>query len=176
MSETLEKFKQYLDKMKKYEHVNTLLYWDMKTGVPKLGQARHVDALTYFSTESFAMATSSELSGMLKTLSQPEEFSGLSDTMQFIVTRMKRDMDKDSRIPKERYEAFVRAQAESENAWEEAKAAADFFIFAPHLEKMIALTAELAGYTDPGRDVYDVLIDKYEEGMDAKTVDRLFGL
>ncbi len=175
MSETLEKFKQYLDKMKKYGHVNTLLYWDMKTGVPKLGQAGHVDALTYFSTESFAMATSSELSGMLKTLSQPEEFSGLSDTMQFIVTRMKRDMDKDSRIPKERYEAFVRAQAESENAWEEAKAAADFSIFAPHLEKMIALTEELAGYTDPGRDVYDVLIDKYEEGMDAKTVDRLFG-
>ena len=175
MSETLEKFKQYLDKMKKYEHVNTLLYWDMKTGVPKLGQAGHVDALTYFSTESFAMATSPELSGMLKTLSQPEEFSELSDTMQFIVTRMKRDMDKDSRIPKERYEAFVRAQAESENAWEEAKAAADFSVFAPHLEKMIALTAELAGYTDPGRDVYDVLIDKYEEGMGAKTVDRLFG-
>ena len=175
MSETLEKFKQYLDKMKKYEHVNTLLYWDMKTGVPKLGQAGHVDAVTYFSTESFAMATSPELSGMLKTLSQPEEFSELSDTMQFIVTRMKRDMDKDSRIPKERYEAFVRAQAESENAWEEAKAAADFFVFAPHLEKMIALTEELAGYTDPGRDVYDVLIDKYEEGMDAKTVDRLFG-
>lgn len=175
MSETLDKFKQYLDKMKKYEHVNTLLYWDMKTGVPKLGQAGHVDALTYFSTESFAMATSPELSGMLKTLSQPEEFSELSDTMQFIVTRMKRDMDKDSRIPKERYEAFVRAQAESENAWEEAKAAADFSVFAPHLEKMIALTEELAGYTDPGRDVYDVLIDKYEEGMDAKTVDRLFG-
>ena len=85
MSETLEKFKQYLDKMKKYEHVNTLLYWDMKTGVPKLGQAGHVDALTYFSTESFAMATSSELSGMLKTLSQPEEFSEAALIAQIMI-------------------------------------------------------------------------------------------
>ena len=61
MSKTLEQFEQYLDKMKKYEHINTLLYWDMRTCAPKLGQAGHIDALTYFSTESFAMSTSDEL-------------------------------------------------------------------------------------------------------------------
>lgn len=48
MSKTLEQFEQYLDKMKKYEHINTLLYWDMRTCAPKLGQAGHIDALTYF--------------------------------------------------------------------------------------------------------------------------------
>lgn len=51
MSKTLEQFEQYLDKMKKYEHINTLLYWDMRTCAPKLGQAGHIDALTYFSTK-----------------------------------------------------------------------------------------------------------------------------
>lgn len=34
MSKTLEQFEQYLDKMKKYEHINTLLYWDMRTCAP----------------------------------------------------------------------------------------------------------------------------------------------
>ena len=92
MSKTLEEFEQYLDKMKKYEHINTLLYWDMRTCAPKLGQAGHIDALTYFSTESFAMSTSDELYGMLETLKTPEEFAQLSDTMKFIVTRMQRDM------------------------------------------------------------------------------------
>ena len=48
MSKTLEQFEQYLDKMKKYEHINTLLYWDMRTCAPKLGQTGHIDALTYF--------------------------------------------------------------------------------------------------------------------------------
>lgn len=70
---------------------------------------------------------------------------------------------------------MVREQAESGNAWEDAKNASDFSIFAPHLEKMIALTKEMAGYTDPGKEVYDVLLDKYEEGMDSATIDRLFG-
>ena len=136
MSKTLEQFEQYLDKMKKYEHINTLLYWDMRTCAPKLGQAGHIDALTYFSTESFAMSTSDELYGMLETLKTPEEFAQLSDTMKFIVTRMQRDMEKDRRIPKDRYEVMVREQAESGNAWEDAKNASDFSIFAPHLEKI----------------------------------------
>ena len=48
MSKTLEQFEQYLDKMKKYEHINTLLYWDMRTCAPKLGQEGHIDALTIF--------------------------------------------------------------------------------------------------------------------------------
>ena len=109
MSETLTKFKEYLDKMKKYEHAVTLLYWDMKTNTPKLGQEGHIDALTYFSTESFAMSTSDELSGMFDTLATPEEYDQLDDTYKFIVTRMKRDMDKNKRIPKDRYEAFVKA-------------------------------------------------------------------
>lgn len=121
MSKTLEQFEQYLDKMKKYEHINTLLYWDMRTCAPKLGQAGHIDALTYFSTESFAMSTSDELYGMLETLKTPEEFAQLSDTMKFIVTRMQRDMEKDRRIPKDRYKVMVREQAESGNAWEDAK-------------------------------------------------------
>lgn len=174
MSETLEKFKAFLEEKNQYDHVTTLLYWDMETVTPKAGQAGHVDALTYFSTKSFEMGTSKELGEMLDTLAKPEEFEALDDTMKFIVTRMKRDMDKDKRIPKERFEAFVRAQAEAGNAWRDAKNASDYSVFAPHLRNMIEMTAEMAGYTDPGKEVYDVLLDKYEESMDSATIDRLF--
>ena len=58
----------------------------------------------------------------------------------------------EQRIPKEFYESFVKAQSESENAWEEAKEKADFSIFAPHLQKMIDMTAEMTGYTDPEKE------------------------
>ena len=49
MSRLLEEFKEYLKEMNQYDHVTGLLQWDMQTTVPKLGQAAHVDALTYFS-------------------------------------------------------------------------------------------------------------------------------
>lgn len=174
MSRKLDELKDYLDKMKQYEHVVTLLYWDMKTNTPKLGQEGHIEALTHFSSESFAMATSEKLGEMLDALAAPEEYEKLDDKWKFIVDRMKYDYDRDRRIPADVFEEYVRAQAESGNAWEEAKNASDFSIFAPHLEKMITMKKQITGYTDPGMDVYDAMLDQYEKGMDSETIDRLF--
>ena len=175
MSQKLEALQQYLEKMNRFEHVSTLLYWDMRTCAPKEGFERHADAVAYFSTQAFEMSVAKELGDLLDELAQPEEFDGLDDKWKFIVTKMKRDFDKNKRIPTEVYERYVRAQSEAERAWEEAKNASDYSIFAPHLKAMIELTKELTGYTDPDKEVYDALLDQYEEGMDAATIDRIFG-
>lgn len=175
MSNKLEELQAYLHKMNQYERVVTLLYWDMRTTAPKNGFEGHADALTHFSTEQFQMSTSEELGILLDDLAKPEEFEQLDDMWKFVVKRMKRDMDRNKRIPKDVFERSVKAQAESANAWEEAKNASDYSIFAPHLKNMIEITKEIAAYTDPGKDVYDALLDQYEEGMDSATIDRLFG-
>ncbi len=174
MSKKLEELQAFLKEQNMYDHVTTLLYWDMETSVPKLGQEAHVEALTKFSTESFTMGTSDRLGELLDALAAPEEFEALDTMWKFIVTRMKRDFDRNKRIPVDVYEAYVREQAESGNAWREAKNASDFSIFAPHLEKMIARTKERAAYTDPDKEIYDALLNQYEEGMDSATIDRLF--
>ena len=35
MSKKIEDLQKYLEKMNRYNHVVTLLYWDMRTGMPK---------------------------------------------------------------------------------------------------------------------------------------------
>lgn len=174
MSTTLDEFKQYLDKIKQFNHITTLLYWDMRTCSPRMGLEAHGDAMAYFSTEHFALTTSDELGTMLDKLASPEEFNRLDDTMKFIVTKMKKNYDREKRIPKDFYEKYVRTQTAAEAAWEDAKNSADFGIFAPHLEKIIQLTKEMTGYTNPDKDVYDALLDTYEEGMDSAAIDTLF--
>jgi len=175
MSQKLEALQKYLEKMNRLNHVSTLLYWDMRTGAPKEGFAAHADAVAYFSTEAFQMGTSEELGNMLDALAQPEEFEALDDKWKFIVKKMKHEFERDKRIPAEVYERYVRAQAESEHAWEEAKNASDYAMFAPHLKQMIELTKEITAYTDPDKEVYDALLNQYEEGMDSATIDRIFG-
>ena len=174
MSKLLEEFQEYLKKMNQYEHVITLLYWDMKTCTPKLGQEGHVEALTHFSTEVFTMSTSEQMEEMLTELTKPAEYDALTDTWKFIVTRMKRDFDRNKRIPADLYKTYVQTQAEAGNIWVDAKEKSDFGLFAPYLQKMIDLTVEMAGYTDPGVEVYDALLNQYEEGMDSATIDGLF--
>lgn len=174
MSRLSEEFKQYLVKMQQYEYVVTLLWWDMQTDTPRLGQPANIDAMTHFSAERFAMATSDELGRMLDSLTVPEAYDALDDTWKFIVSRMKRDFDRNRRIPAEVYETFVRAQGESTSAWVEAKQASDFSIYMPHLKKMIEMRREIAGYTDPDKETYNALLDEYEEGMDSAAIDQLF--
>lgn len=170
----LDRLKEYINKMNRYSHVTELLYWDMRTCMPQEGFEGHSDAMTEFSTERFKMATSDELFEMLNELSEPEAFAELDDTWKFIVRRMKRSIDEDRRIPEEFYREYVKEQTESEMAWEQAKRASDFSLYAPHLEKMIAMTKEKIHYVFPDKEVYDALVNEYEEGMDTATIDCLF--
>ncbi|MEE1077820.1 MAG: carboxypeptidase M32, partial [Agathobacter sp.] len=73
------------------------------------------------------------------------------------------------------FEEYTRVQAESSAAWEEAKNASDFSIYAPHLEKMIEMTKQMTKYREPEKDVYDALINQFEKGMDCETIDKVFG-
>ena len=78
MNDKLEQLQKYLEKMEQFNHVNTLLYWDMRTNTPKEGFAGHSDALTYFSTEQFSMSTSDELKTLLDTLAEPKSLKSLT--------------------------------------------------------------------------------------------------
>lgn len=175
MSQRLEELQKYLEKMNRYNHVVTLLYWDMRTGMPKGGFEKHADAVAYFSTEQFQMSVAEELGSMLDALMVPEEYEQLDDTWKFIVKKMKTDFDKNKRIPTEVFEKYVRAQSEAERSWEEAKNKSDYSIFAPKLKEIIELTKEITAYQEPEKEIYDALLNQYEEGMDSAIIDRLFG-
>ena len=58
MSETLTKFKEYLEKLSYYEHVSSQLYWDMQTQMPEKGMDYKVDTIAFFSMESFKSSDS----------------------------------------------------------------------------------------------------------------------
>lgn len=174
MSSLLEDLQAYLQKIEQYNRVITLLYWDMETMTPKNGFEGQTEALTFFSTEEFRLSTSDELDELLTRLSEEENYHNLDEKWQFIVKRMKRDIDKNKKIPEELYSRFVRQQAQAGNAWQEAKKQSDFSVFAPHLEQLIEMTKEMTAYTDPGEETYDVLLDRYEEGMTSEIIDGLF--
>lgn len=174
MSDTFEQFKEYLEKMNKYNQVLNLVFWDIETIMPKNGFQRHSDALTYFSTEHFKLTTSDELRGYLEKLNQPEEYDKLDDDWKFIVKKMKKECDEASRIPEEFYSEYVQKQAEAEQAWKEAKNASDYSIFEPHLQTLIDMNKQMIEYMYPGKEIYDAMLNQFEEGMDSETIDRIF--
>ena len=166
MSELLDKLKDINERLAQFETLGELLYWDMRTIMPEGGFDAHAAAMDYVETEAFRLENSDELYDILKGLSEPGEWDQLDDDWQFIVKTMREKQERSRRIPEEVFRRKVAISAESERAWEEAKKASDFSLFAPHLEKQIAITKEIKSYTHPGVEIYDALLDEYEKGMD----------
>ncbi len=174
MSEKSEQLKKHLDKLAQYRHVMSQLSWDFYTQTPKKGVGYKIDAITYFSGEVFKMQTSEELGELYEQLSQPEEFDALDDAMKLTVKRGKREYERNKRVPADFYQELVKESRISEKAWEEARENADYAMFCPHLQKMIDMKSRLAKYMEPDKEVYDTMLDMYEEGVDSALIDRLF--
>ncbi len=174
MEQTLKKFKEYYKRMKQYEQAGTMLAWDMQTASPKDSVDSKIESLGFFSTEKFKLSTSEEYGQILSELAKAENLSKLDDGMKITIKRELRDYTRFKRVPEAFYTEFVTEKARSEHAWEEAKQKDDFSIYEPHLDKIISMTKEFVHYIEPEKDVYEVLLDMYEEGMDSHTIDTIF--
>ena len=174
-SQELAAFLEKLRELNYYDRVCTLLSWDMYTQTPRAGFEGMADAMTFFSTKAFELSTSDEMLDLLKTIRESSEYDSLDEGMRFTVDRMLRDLEKNRRIPKDFYEEYVSLLSTGMKAWEDAKRSSDYSVFSPCLKEIIEKTIRKAEYTDPGKEVYDVLLDEHEEGMDSATIDRVFG-
>jgi carboxypeptidase Taq len=85
---------------------------------------------------------------------------------------------KDSLLPATFVSEFARQTSRAQSAWEKARIANDFSLFAPQLDKVIALSIKKAQYLKPlypqTHQIYDILLDQYEQGITQQILDPLF--
>jgi carboxypeptidase Taq len=174
MGKLFDDLKKEMQEEKYLSQAYGTLYWDLETSMPKGGLEDRSDTLAYIATEILKKQTSDERMKLLKDLTESEEFKALSKPWQKTVKFMLDEALRDKNIPPEFMNEFIKAQAICGSAWQDAKQASDFSIYAPHLEKMIEYTKKKAKYKYPERDAYETLLDMHEEGMDSATIDRLF--
>ena len=87
------------------------------------------------------------------------------------------NFDKEARKSVELAEREARLESEAFGAWQKARAAADFELFAPKLREMFDLKREVALATRPELakdEPYDGALDAFERGMTAQRLDEIF--
>ncbi len=174
MEETIRKFKEHLAKMAAYHHAFGVLSYDAETAMPKGGSAHLSMTYAVLSEELYKLTTSPELKAMMKEiLAHKDEVDAITRRE---AEKLNEDMERTEKIPMEEYVAHQVALNDASNAWHQAKVTNDFALFAPHLEKLVATYRRFAGYWDPDRPAYDVLLDTYEKGLNMETLDRFFAL
>lgn len=170
----VDRFKQYLKKINDYNHAITLLSWDMETKMPKKGAEAHISAITTLSGEAFKLQTGEQMNTFLGELQEEKNKGNLDEVTMVTVDRIQEEYDRFKNMPQELYEHFVETRNKSQNMWQTAKHANDFETMKPYFEEMIKVQKEMAYHMDAEKDAYDVWLNEYEKGIDAKSISALF--
>jgi carboxypeptidase Taq len=156
------------------ENTVRLLSWDRETYMPPGGAAGRSDQLALLNGLHHDRLTSDDLGSLLEDLSAGMDGVNPDGDEARIVKVMKRDFDRERRLPKELVEEVSRAGSDGLTAWHKAREAKDFSLFAPSLARNAALNRQLAdayGYADRP---YDAFVDGFEPGMTTAQLDTIF--
>ncbi len=166
----LQDFSKRVKDLYRFAAIQGHLGWDQETKMPPNGAKARGDILAWLATERHQRLTDPSLGDLISHL----ETEDLGDHDAANVREMRRKYDEAVKLPSEFISEYTKARSEALIAWQESRKESDFAKFAPHLEKMIALTRQKIDFLGCESTPYDVLLDEYEVGMTVSDYDPLF--
>ena len=174
MSKKLKKLSTLLAEIADLHNAAALLGWDQQTYMPQGGAEARGNQLATLSSLAHDKFTTDEIGALLDDLE--EEFAGAdseSDVQRLLqVTRY--DYDRKTRVPSKFVAEFAIVTSRAFEAWVKARAASDFSLFRPHLEKVVELNRRYISFFPPADHPYDILLDQFERGMKTAEVTDIF--
>ncbi|MEW6518362.1 MAG: carboxypeptidase M32 [Thermodesulfobacteriota bacterium] len=174
MSDKLQKLTTLLAEISDVNNAMALLGWDQQTYMPKAGAEARGNQLATLSRIAHQKFTDPEIGALLADLEK--EFAGAEpdgDVARLLaVTR--HDYERKIRVPADFVAEFALTTSRAFEAWVKARAAADFALFRPHLEKVVELNRRYITFFPSADHPYDLLLDQYERGMKTAEVQTIF--
>ena len=170
---TIEELHRKAKELTNLNSILALLQWDQEVMMPSGGAAGRAEQFSVLSTIVHKKITAPGLGKILQELSdEPEE---LSSADLSLIRMLKREYDKNTKLPEKFIADFSRLTSEALPVWVEARKKNNFEIFQPLLQKIISMSRQKADYLGYVDHPYDALLDLYEEGLTTNDLDVLFG-
>ncbi|MDQ3891935.1 MAG: carboxypeptidase M32, partial [Actinomycetota bacterium] len=131
-------YKQLKDRLATINDLHSaksLLFWDHQTYMPRGGVPSRAEQVATLSRLAHEMVTDDETERLLKASGEPDPCS--EDGA--LIRRARRDYERATRLPAELVAETSRVTSLAESAWVRARGESDWSLFAPHLEKVLAL-------------------------------------
>lgn len=170
MTETMQALRDLQKKLYAFQFALNVIDFDAQTVAPSESYPGRGEALEVLSGIKYSLIADPSLPALLEKARSEER----TEQEAAEVAELQRMYDETSKIPAQEYAAFVKLTTAAVNAWEKAKAASDFSLFAPYLEQIVAYRRRTAAYFDANKAPYDVWLDQYEKGLSMAQCDAFF--
>ena len=172
MGDAWERLLPRLTEIRDLSSTLSLMSWDQHVMMPPPGAPSRARAMATIEGILHARVTDPEVAELLDELeASPPEDEGRAASVRVL----RRDHDRAVKVPDDLVRAIAQHQSKCFHSWSEARAASDFGLLRPDLERMIALKKEEADAIGHGGERYDALLDGFEPEITTAEVETLFG-
>ncbi len=174
MVEQVETLKQHLAKIVDLNHAAGVLGWDQEVNMPEEGIGPRSNQLATLSSMAHELLTSNETAELLRTAEDAVAGMDYDSDEASLVRISRRIFDEQTKIPTSLVIRESKAASQGFVAWRKAREADDYPTFEPHLQELVDIQIEKAGYLGYKDHPYDALLDQFETGMTTAQVESLF--
>ena len=168
--QAIEFYTEYNKKCNAYNLALTTMYFDMHTIAPIKGSDYRIDMMSLLSGELFDYQTSKENIDKLNEISKLD----LGELYNKEVAHVLKEVNKTALLPKEFYMKMQTTYSKGQVNWKKAKDAKDYSLFKDTLKEIVEVTKEAYRYYNKSDNLYNDMLDDYEQGMTIKEYDHFF--
>jgi carboxypeptidase Taq len=160
-------------RLHRYNHVASIVGWDRNAMMPPRGNEARAAAAAELQALIHRTRTDPRLPDWLRAA----EAEALDAIARANLREMRRDWRDANALPDSLVEAKTLAGARCEHAWRSQRPANDWRGFLENFREVVRLSREEAKLLadETGLSRYDALMDRYEPGVRAADIDRIFG-
>ena len=182
MAETeWNKLGAYLKETQILGSIQSTLYWDQNTGMPKKGASWRSEQFTYIAKLLHKRNSSEEFLNLIKsaqdeyircqeTSSSDEIIQSKKRNIELLTNEFKRQNNLDPKL----VESLAKAKSKGYESWQEAKKKSDFKIFLPFFEELIKLRIEEAKQISDKYSPWETLAQPFEPDLTLKWLNNIF--
>jgi len=159
--------------------IQSTLYWDQNTGMPKEGSSWRGEQLTYLAKILHARNSSDEFLNLINLakseLNESSEFEDAKNSAKKKnIELLHKEFDRQRKIDPKLVTNLARAKSQGYESWQQAKKNSNFEIFLPYFEQLIILRREEANQLSDKLSPWETLAQPYEPDINKDWLFNIF--
>lgn len=175
MTTALQQLRDVLGEVTDLNRVAELLSWDQETYMPPGGVASRAGQAASVGRVAHERFTSPRVGELLEKAEAEVQSLPYDSDDASLVRVARRDYDYEVKLPSELVGEMGRAMSEAQPVWVEARKKSDWSLFAPRMQVTVDIARKVAEAYGYENKPMDALIARYEPGLTAADVERVFG-
>lgn len=174
----MDAYNELMSRMKEYillRSATQIVQWDLETYMPPKGMMLRSEQLSQLYKILHRTSTDPKIGQLLEQIEKASKELNEVQNRNVFITR--REYDKETKVPEELVARLGKQQVISIETWKKAKAANDWKLFEPELQKMVDLSrerSEIEAKVKGIPNLYDSMLDEFERGLTSNQVTKVF--